>query len=1777
MNLFMLNGGLLKRSCITFLVVCLLVALAPVGLIPVVKAASSDFEVKVGNASIGNISHPAENMLANMQSGDIPGFTYSKNRDFSIDFFNGDTFLWRGDSVTMTIDVASNPQLVALAEGGNAKVEFGWSYLEWRESCGGLFGCSDFQGTHGIITVIPDKYNPRPEDTVKIDEEAWHGGVGERSGEIDLKPNTTIQIYIEGVRERNDAPSGVRGLYVRFKDETRPVLNAYSFKGNGAENTNENTHNKELYVKENEFLELTYKFNKPVRPYNLAAPYTVTPYVDPFLRHPLFVNPDGTGLPAENEPQYLSNMTYTPTTLGDYKTAITYKYTGVKYHYSGNRPVTPKMSSTTSPTTMPIDKTLEEKLNMVALADAAGNVAVIDFTLPADANSNSYVKDNHAPNPFDAANAKKGYDVIIDAVAPKYTKTGNGIQPDILTGVTVNKNDRVEFTVQFTEEVKVKNGWDVTKTYLLFNNGMKAYYVSGEKTGTWKFGITLNDAKQLETPLLKVMELSHDNKGTDTEVLQDYAGNLLIQPANYDGIHIDGDASLLNSKIDWANLSIDNTPPTIQFHFEADGASDSIYRKNGKVTIDANDPNLLVPPLDSVSPNTYRPSKGIYRPSNLTGAASPSVGLVYYYWSSSPNDPFADKADGNFAAIKRYSLAAKQPWEDLYTGNPGNPNEVNPFEAVNLQVANNKTNMLGPPADALKPENSGIWYLHAWTADMTWDSARELMQYEKMKSFVQSNPSQYNTWKNELPNGSEQDRIFHANTKAMAAVGQYGDKTSWPITDYMWDDSNWTHAIKPMLLDNKPPTVVFEGNQDDRTRDVKVPVSISDEHSGLASARYQFVKVGEALTENAWKNMQLVAGKQTLSTLNKVDEDGQYELYIKAVDQAGNEIVASLKESSAITVDSSSKVKGGFTTAENPGYVRAHEVNFAIEGVTPKNNQLNYAITGSAGRPQSYLTVTNATYTPSVTGSTYGTYTFTIPPDPTKNGMQYVHVLVESSVDNNKYAYYKKYNFDNEVPVIAFNRTGSAYARTSQEVSASVTEPYSPLGMVVQYQWLRSADTAPGTSSPSWKAWPASGEVSIGNESLAEGETADFTLYVFARDGAGNETIAQSGPYKVSKPAKEKPPANGESNLIFVYSNGPGVYTAILELELATTDKSGYEYSVSADGGASWSRWKPYTNFVSLQVPTDKPELMNIQIKYRTPGKQVGQPLTLRSNALSNQEPVYAIASHSTTKAVKPAEGVDIAIAPALGIKVKPGVNPAEPERIGLTNTFRIRENGYYEFELTDAADNTRKDTLYVVVSNINSTPPTGEVMLLSTLPTNGNVSAKLINTSVPVRILNNGGRDVYTFAENGSFTFEFADEAGNIGTATATVTNIDKSAPRVRIVRSYQYGQSEAESFGTIRDGSGNVLLSSGVVLTVEKEDPTAKSFFVAGGQERVVLHENGEVSFVVSDLNGNTKQITEKVTNIVSTPPQPEQVVYTFVDENGNPLPKESIVTINGQQYAKGNLQAAITGKTTPDNIVFQGTTPVPTPDGGYTNRISGPDGTFELKRTFAGEGAATVAITDLIGNRNKIPLVVKGLDNTPPELTLNRSVVAVMQGKPDFNFRTDLGGFAVSDNVSQPERVDVAISGLDLNVIGRQRVTYTATDEVGNKTAAYQDVYVTKGEGMLIFANSIMVSSSLEEAALFDTNRLVFDIRGYNEMKVDGKDVINEAGEYEVLYYPGLFREGQMKYIASKLSYEQLTSQNFAVTFPQAGWYTIVVRNQEREREFSTIFVKKVEVPM
>ncbi len=114
----------------------------------------------------------------------------------------------------------------------------------------------------------------------------------------------------------------------------------------------------------------------------------------------------------------------------------------------------------------------------------------------------------------------------------------------------------------------------------------------------------------------------------------------------------------------------------------------------------------------------------------------------------------------------------------------------------------------------------------------------------------------------------------------------------------------------------------------------------------------------------------------------------------------------------------------------------------------------------------------------------------------------------------------------------------------------------------------------------------------------------------------------------------------------------------------------------------------------------------------------------------------------------------------------------------GATHTFT--ENGEFTFEYMDKDEdvnnpNKEEKTHKAKVSWIDKTVPTAQIKYSTQETTDKAVIATLVNESENITIMNNGTSRQYTFNENGEFTFEFEDKAGNKGTATAKVDWIKK------------------------------------------------------------------------------------------------------------------------------------------------------------------------------------------------------------------------------------------------------------------------------------------------------------------------------------------------------------------------------------------------------------------
>ncbi len=179
-----------------------------------------------------------------------------------------------------------------------------------------------------------------------------------------------------------------------------------------------------------------------------------------------------------------------------------------------------------------------------------------------------------------------------------------------------------------------------------------------------------------------------------------------------------------------------------------------------------------------------------------------------------------------------------------------------------------------------------------------------------------------------------------------------------------------------------------------------------------------------------------------------------------------------------------------------------------------------------------------------------------------------------------------------------------------------------------------------------------------------------------------------------------------------------------------------------------------------------------------------------------------------------------------------------------LSRTFT--ENGSFTFDFRDAAGNTTTKT--VTVTNIDKAAPTGTVTLSTTAPTNQNVTATL-TPSEAVTVTNNNGSLVYDFTQNGSFTFQYRDAAGNTGSSTVTVNNIDKIAPTATVTYSI-----EGLTGGTVRATLANI--SEAITVTSPSNGATYYDF-----------NMNGEYTFQFRDAAGNTGTAIAVVNNILST----------------------------------------------------------------------------------------------------------------------------------------------------------------------------------------------------------------------------------------------------------------------------------------------------------------------
>ncbi|MFZ5353572.1 MAG: hypothetical protein ACOZCL_12740 [Bacillota bacterium] len=225
-------------------------------------------------------------------------------------------------------------------------------------------------------------------------------------------------------------------------------------------------------------------------------------------------------------------------------------------------------------------------------------------------------------------------------------------------------------------------------------------------------------------------------------------------------------------------------------------------------------------------------------------------------------------------------------------------------------------------------------------------------------------------------------------------------------------------------------------------------------------------------------------------------------------------------------------------------------------------------------------------------------------------------------------------------------------------------------------------------------------------------------------------------------------------------------------------------------------------------------------------------------------------------------------------------------ENVTVTNnngsfTYTFTENGSFTFTFVDDVGNT--GTATATVNNIDKIAPTASLSYSTTEPTNQNVTVTVLLTdaSGTAAVTNNSGSSTYTFTENGSFTFEYSDAAGNTGSITAEVNNIDKTAPTGEIILS-----PAGATTGSVTAALTN--LSEPVTVIDPVDGSTALTFT-----------ENGTATFVFRDAAGNEGTVSMEVNNIYKLTEQEMLQSADLTKNPDNPVNDDKLSVIQGGTF--------------------------------------------------------------------------------------------------------------------------------------------------------------------------------------------------------------------------------------------------------------------------------------
>jgi hypothetical protein len=296
---------------------------------------------------------------------------------------------------------------------------------------------------------------------------------------------------------------------------------------------------------------------------------------------------------------------------------------------------------------------------------------------------------------------------------------------------------------------------------------------------------------------------------------------------------------------------------------------------------------------------------------------------------------------------------------------------------------------------------------------------------------------------------------------------------------------------------------------------------------------------------------------------------------------------------------------------------------------------------------------------------------------------------------------------------------------------------------------------------------------------------------------------------------------------------------------------------------------------------------------------------------------------------------------------------------------------------------------------------------------------------------ITNDGLAVFPLGET-EVTFSATDAAGNIGSASATVTVTDQTAPVIT-----------APADGTIAatDASGTAATDAAVVAWIESAvatDNVDSNLTIINDAPETLPLGATVVTFTVTDAAGNTSSAAATATVADTTAPEitaPGTLVVLGTEE--------------GLSAENPEIVAMIAGVSATDNV-----------DGAITS-ISN-DAPTDL--FLFGETTVTFSATDAAGNTGTAQTIVNvSLDVVDPELTVPDSI-SINVDMPSNVVALDddvivdfLAAATATDNKDGDLTANIANDAPDEFEVGETVVTFSVSDAAGNTTTGTASVTV------------------------------------------------------------------------------------------------------------------------